>query len=189
MESLKATLTGVSPLLMHNGQLADPTNEFTKQLKAITSRKKKTDADHLEVRKVEWFGSLYIDPDGVIAMPANNILAGVIEGARKNKNGKQAEAGIYEVLPYFPLRYDGPKDPEKLYETKGFVDYRAVVVNQGRVMRSRPCFRRWELDVELMVDTDLINMPAARQALVVLGEQIGIGDFTPRHGRFTVMFH
>ncbi len=38
-------LLGTTPLLVHNVQLADPDNTFTKEIAAITSKRKKTPED------------------------------------------------------------------------------------------------------------------------------------------------
>ena len=38
-------LTGTSPLLMHNPRMVDPEFELNREIKAITSKRKKTDED------------------------------------------------------------------------------------------------------------------------------------------------
>jgi len=38
---VKLKLTGISPLIVHNGQLADPLNRFSKLMKAVTGKRKK----------------------------------------------------------------------------------------------------------------------------------------------------
>jgi len=43
---------------MHNGQLADPMNRFTKAIKEITGKRKKSDSDHMEISHLEFLGSL-----------------------------------------------------------------------------------------------------------------------------------
>ena len=48
-------------LLMHNGQLADPLNEHTKRLKEFTSKKRKSDDDHIKIGEIEFQGGLYFD--------------------------------------------------------------------------------------------------------------------------------
>ena len=36
------TIIGTAPLVMHNGQTADPLNKYAKMLKAISGKRKKT---------------------------------------------------------------------------------------------------------------------------------------------------
>jgi hypothetical protein len=43
---LSLTIVGTAPLLMHNGQTADPLNKYAKMLKSVSGKRKKTEADH-----------------------------------------------------------------------------------------------------------------------------------------------
>lgn len=187
LEKLEVSLSGISPLLMHNGQLADPTNSYTKALKEATSKRAKTDSDILEVRRLEWLGGLYRDLDGRIAIPASNVLALVIKGSQQFKLGPKSKAGVFETEPYYRLKYDGPKDIDKLYDSPGFCDYRSVIVSRNRVMRARPRFETWEVPVTLAVNTDVISLDDVHRSLVIAGELHGLGDWRPRFGRFEVI--
>jgi hypothetical protein len=171
---------------MHNGRLADPLDPATKALKAISSKRKKTDEDLELMRKLEWFGSLYQGPAGEIGIPADNILALVVAGAKKNKLGKDAASSVREARPFFALKYEGPKAPLALYETPGFCDVRGVRVTTSRVMRARPRFATWSLPVELVIEADVIDVGNVLTALKIAGQVVGLGDYRPRFGRFEV---
>lgn len=186
LETVKAKLIGVSPLLMHNIQLADPLSEAAQALKEVTKKRKKSDEELLEIRRLEWLGGLYLDENGAPALPADMILAAVVAGARKSKLGKDAQAGVFETQAYYPLDYDGPRDIAELYQTPGFVDVRAARVTTSRVMRTRPRFPRWSVDIALSVNTEVINLAEVWDALEIAGERSGLGDHRPRFGRFTV---
>lgn len=187
LEKIERTLVGVAPLLMHNVQLADPLNPVAQELKRLTKKRNKTEEDIFAIRKVEWLGGLYRDVDGTIGIPSDNILALVIHGARKRKLGKDAAAGVFDAQPFYPLQYKGPRDPERLYESAGFVDYRgAVPRGQGRVMRARPRFSDWKLPIQLAVNTDVIDVESVLLALETAGDVVGLGDWRPRFGRFTL---
>lgn len=186
METLNMTLVGDAPLLMHNGRLADPTNKFTIEMKKLTSIRKKTEEDLLEIKRVEWFGGLYTDTDGRVAIPADCILAVCIQGARKSKDGKETESGVFETQPYYRLEYDGPKSLDKLYEDGRFSDYRSVVVSRARTMRSRPIFPQWKLPISLSVNTDIIDTSKVIKAMEMAGERVGLLEYRPRYGRFSV---
>lgn len=186
MEKLTFKLTGVRPLLMHNSRLADPTDELVRELKLLTGKRKKTDEDLDAIKWLEWAGGLYLDGDGKISIPADMILATIIAGARKLKEGKNAEAGVFDDAPFFPLKHDGPNDPAKLKGDKRFCDYRSVRNQANRVMRARPIFRNWSTTVTVMCDPEIINPRTVTEALTIAGERIGIGDYRPRYGRFTV---
>ena len=61
------TIRGIRPLLMHNGQLADPLNDYAKELSRLAHKKQKSDEDHVAVGQAEFQGSLYHDDDaGVV---------------------------------------------------------------------------------------------------------------------------
>jgi len=183
---MSVTIAGDTDLLMHNGQLANPLNKWSKALKEITGRRKKTDDDLEEIARIEWLGGLYTDPAGTVAIPADNILAGIIDGARKSRNGKKVEAGVFCSKPYFPLLFKGPKDVQALSQDAAFADYRSVAVNGKRIMRSRPRFTDWRLKFEVVFNPSLVNQRDVMAAVEACGEQCGIGDFRPRYGRFHI---
>jgi len=186
MKEFKATLVGISPLLMHNGHLADAMSPATRALKEVTSRRKKTDEDLLEIRRLEWMGSLYLDEKNRPCMPVDNILALIIAGAKKDKNGGEAKSGVMQCADaeMFPIEYDGPKELDKLYADARFVDCRSAKVGTSRVMRTRPIFRNWKLKVKVLYNPDVIDERIIKQALEMSGERVGLGDYRPRFGRF-----
>ena len=172
MEKLKIRVTGTRPLLMHNSQLADPFNPFAKALKAATDKakgKSKNDDTLGAVRRAEWFGGLYLDRDGQPCLTEDLVLATLVSGARKAKNGKLMESGVLGDTPTFRLIHDGPQDLEALYATPGFVDCRSVAVQQSRVMRTRPRFDNWESVITLLVDTEIVNPELVASSLAVGG--------------------
>jgi hypothetical protein len=188
MKTYTATLTGVVPLLLHNGQLADPLNPATRALKEVTSRKKKTDEDTAEIRHLEWLGSMYLTESRKPCMPADNVLALIIAGAKKDKNGNEAKSGVMQAPGHelFELIYTGPRDLDALYADPRFVDCRSAKVNMSRVMRTRPIFRDWALQIALLFNEDVIDEHVIQQALEISGERVGLGDYRPRFGRFLV---
>lgn len=171
---------------MHNGQLADPTNKFTRELRELTKKKNKTDADHTEIKRVEWLGGLYRDEQGRICVTEDMILGAVIGGAKAAKKGTAAKAAVLGAAPSFPLTYKGPSDPLDLFNTGNFCEYRLVVVDRKRVMRARPKFNQWSVSVGLLYDDGVMNDRDLISALEQAGHTVGLGDFRPRFGRFTV---
>src|SRR4051812_1801169 len=92
-QALNFRITGVSALLMHNGQLVDPLNPHSRSIAEMAGKRKKTDADHAEMSRREWFGGLYVS-SGEPCIPAEMIEAAMIRGAMKEKAGPQAKAGL-----------------------------------------------------------------------------------------------
>lgn len=184
-DTLKLRLNGLSPLLMHNGQLADPLNPFTKQLKAVTGKRKKTDEDHEEIARIEWHASLYTDDDGRLAMPGENIEACLIDGAKKSKLGKQSKSSVFiDGTPV--VEYGGRKKAADLWGDAQYRDIRGVKVGMARTMRCRPIFRQWSIDVDVKYNPDLIDRSDVLKSMCDAGQQCGLGDFRPKFGRFEV---
>jgi hypothetical protein len=169
---------------MHNGQLADPLNPHSQSIGEVSKKRKKTEADHREMGRREFFGSLYIT-SGEPCIPAEMWEAALIKGAMKEKRGPAAKAGLL-VEDNSPLVYDGPRDPKALWEQENFRLRVAVKVGQAKVMRTRPRFVLWGAEVSVKFIPSLLNPREIRSFFETAGEQIGIGDWRPRFGRFSV---
>ncbi len=183
-QTLKFRITGVAPLLMHNGQLADPLNPHSRSIAEITSKRKKTDSDHVEMARREFFGGLYIS-GGRPCIPSEMLEAVIVKGAMKEKRGPAAKAGIL-VEHHAILEYDGPSDPKELWQDERFRLRVAAKVGTAKVMRTRPRFDGWTANIEIGFLPGLLNGREVRSFLVTAGEQIGVGDWRPRFGRFSV---
>jgi hypothetical protein len=179
------TITGTAALLMHNGRLADPLDPATKALKAATSKRTKTDADHLEISRVEFIGGLYLDPDVGPYLPADNIWKTLQMAAKKSKQGKQVEEGVIITSDVNPLAYPGPRDVDGLWQNSNFVFRKTVVNQRNRVSRTRPIFQQWKVDAEGIIDENVINLADLRTIAERAGNLVGLGDWRPRYGRFT----
>ncbi len=184
-KSLRFKIAGVSPLLMHNGQLSDPLNEWSKAMKRVSGKRAKTDADLEELSRLEWYGSLYTE-GGLPCLPGYVIEAAITNAARKSKRGKQAQAGV--ICPgNYPLMYDAMGTLDELW---GAANHRLKVpvrVGQARVIRTRPKFDNWSAEIEVMYDPSQLNDQDIREILVICGEAVGLGDWRPKFGRFDVV--
>jgi len=103
------TIEGTSPLLMHSVRLANPFDEWTKRLKALNSKRKKTGEDVHEIARVEWNGGLYIDDVGPY-VPSEWIESMIRDGAKKNRLGRTVTSALLTETDRFHLDYDGPRD-------------------------------------------------------------------------------
>ena len=188
IEKLSFKIRGVAPLVMHNGLLADPANEWTRAIKEISGKRKKTDADYEEMARLEWMGSLYLHK-GEPCVPSyvwEGCLIGKGGAARKQRMGKQAAAGLY-VTRDFPLEYEGPRSPEELWKLSEFQFRVPVVVKGSRIIRTRPIFEKWATSVEVEVDTDLVNLDDVTLWMDIAGREVGLMDWRPKFGRFEVV--
>lgn len=183
-QELTFKITGVAPLILHNGQTADPLNSFSKSIAEITGKRKKTDADHREVARREWYAGLYLF-NGEPCIPFQCIEASLIEGAKKERRGPSAKSGIV-VESHSPIEYDGPKKPDDLWEDERFRLRVPVRVGTSRVMRTRPIFNEWAATIAIKFLPDILNPKDVRSFLTSVGQQVGFCDWRPRYGRFVV---
>lgn len=187
MKTLKVKWTGIRPLLMHNGLLADPTNPYTVAIKKITSKgsKKMTDSDHEERNRLEWEGGLYWDNDGPF-IPSDAIERCIQNGAQKSRLGKDVQASVFVQDEIVLLDYSGPRDKSKLWGNPDYCLRRGVVVNKGRIIRVRPMFRNWAITFTLEYDETIVSEKNIIQAMQDAGSLVGLGDWRPKFGRFQV---
>ena len=186
-KKVQITIKGVAPLLLHNGQLADPMNEWTKAIASISSKgKNMTDADRIEMGRLEFMGGLYVH-DGKPCIPGVNLEALILAGAKKAKLGTQFKAGVL-CNGNFLLEYPGPKDPDAMWKSGKFKHYCRVKLNgKSTVNRTRPVFNEWSLTfVVQYLDTVVKSKDAIVKAVEEAGTIVGLGDYKPRYGRFEI---
>lgn len=189
MKQIEMTWTGIRPLLMHNGLMADPTNPFTRRIKEICAKgsKKLTDSDYEERDRLEWEAGLYwSDADGPI-IPSDNIERCIQLGAQKSRIGKDVVAAVFCSEPEVKLEYEGPRTKDKLYADPRFSLRKGVAVQKSRIIRIRPMIPTgWKISFALEFDDSIINEKSLVKACVDAGALIGLGDWRPKFGRFTV---
>jgi len=182
-KSLKVKLVGVNAMLMHNGDLANPLGKWSKALKTISSKKKKTDADFEEMAKVEFYGSLYYDEAAGPYLPSDMLEACMINGAKKDKQGPAAKAGLL-VTKDAVLQYEGPRKIDELWKSENFRHTCGVRVGTSRIFRTRPKFDKWECVIEIEYEDSLCNQSDVLTWIRKAGSEVGVGDWRPRFGRF-----
>jgi hypothetical protein len=188
LPTVQIQLQGVSPLLCHNGQTADPRNTYAKAMKAVSGKRKKTDADYDELARLEWLAGLY-RIDGDLVIPDYVIESAMIKGAMKSKRGPQAKCGLF-FTEHSSLEFDGKPAAitddtlSEMFESGGFTHTIGVKVGMAKVMRTRPVFRNWSITITAQYDPDVLNMRDVEEIAIDAGKLVGIGDWRPKHGRF-----
>ena len=174
-------------MLMHNGQLAGPLNDWTKKLKEYTGKRKKSDADHEKIMEIEFQGGLYHDDKLGPFIPGFVIDACMVAGAKKKRLGKVFQSCVHAADEAYPLQYEGPRTRDKLWADPRFRDYRGVRVNSARVYRTRAKFTNWKLEFDVELFPCELNPDDVKEALINAGAYAGIGDFRPRFGLFNLV--
>ena len=188
LPTVQIRFQGVSPLLCHNGQTADPRNTYAKAMKAVSSKRKKTDADYDEMARLEWLAGLYRTNDDLV-IPDYVIESTMIGGAKKSKRGPQAKCGLF-FTEHASLQFAGKPETitdetlAEMFASGDFTHTIGVKVGMAKVMRTRPFFRHWSLSATAQYDPDVLNLRDVEEIATDAGKLVGLGDWRPKHGRF-----
>lgn len=185
MEYLRFRLTGVKPLLLHNVRLSNPLDRHAKAVSEVAKKRSKTEADHLALSKLEFVGGSYHDDEIGPYVPGTWIDKTLEEGGRGEKLGKSIRATVRCVDEMVAIQYRGPRKLEQLWD-KGYFDRRPVGVGQSKTLRTRPKFEEWVIEPVIAFESHVVNESAIIRALERAGVMVGLGDYRPRFGLFTV---
>lgn len=200
LKQLRVKLTGVSSLILHNGQMANPLNPFAKELKKLTGKRNKTDADLALIADLEWLSCWYYEDNqcdiavgsneilvgdyGRLVIPAHVLDATLINGAKKNKLGMQFKSGVF-VDGDAELQIEPKKNLIEMQADKNFRFVSLETVQRARVVRTRPYLKNWSLPIDINYEDTIVDQAQIEQALDVSGRVVGLCERRPRHGRFT----
>jgi len=172
------TITGRSPLLQNN-----PANFIGNSVdEELGSKKKYNDEEEARLR-------LYLDADGAFCHPCESFTKAMVKAVAGKKFGKMfatsAIRGAVFIVEPFALILDKDGKNAKTYA----IDRRSVVIGKARVLRCRPMWPSWRMEVPLEIDTAILRPEQVEEALNLAGRIIGIGDYRPEKGggfgRFT----
>lgn len=172
--TVAATVEGVCPILFHRWNVEAVE---TKAKAAKGSAAKKSD-------DVESY--LYRNDEGEICLPGEYLRQAIITAAKFKQDPRSPRKSAMDlfkaaVITLTPLASLGALEPD-------FFDRRRVMVQRNGITRTRPAMREgWTATIDLMVNLpEYVNPILLRQVLDDAGRLIGVGDFRPTYGRFTV---
>jgi len=206
MKTYEVTLTGVTPLLMHNDDIAWA--EFMKKWQKDPTNKQKSVAGDDRSPAWTWLGYMYHD-NGLVCIPSDNLQTVIREGGAKVPTGKRNQT--YKKLTAsmmvvnetsWPLVFgphDGPTayDPIRkaaldasdtefvdqidLAEQHGFALFaKRAKVGQSKHVRVRPRFDAWECTGTVTVlDDEQITKDILLAIFGAAGRECGLGDWRP----------
>ena len=193
---VRIELWGTKPLLMHNERLANPFDEITRAIAAITSKRtRQTEDDKHQVQRLEWEGGLYFDHgtpahgelparEGVGPyIPSANLKKCLVNAGAIYRAGTSLIRALFPEDSEIPLLYEGPRDIDGLWDAQ-FLDARMVGVQRNKVLRTRPKFEQWALSTVFMVETTIVDVYSLTRYLDTAGTTTGLGDYRPTFGRF-----
>jgi hypothetical protein len=169
------TIRGVADLLFHRWSNEDV--EAKAKAKRGSAAKK---IDNLEAY-------VWRDEDGMVCLPGTYVHKAIIEAGKfqqdpRSSRAKQAcdlyRAAFFPVTMLYPL---GPK-----WEIE---DRRRMVVNRSGITRTSPGFREgWEASFEFdIVLPEYVSDAMFYEALSLAGRVIGLAQYRPTYGRFSVV--
>jgi hypothetical protein len=129
LKQTRIRFTGTRPLIVCRGEAANPFDPQAQAIKSISQKKNKTLEDHEKLARLQFESSLYYDPKIGPYIPVENILAAIVLGANRYKEGTLVKSQL--IIRGFvdkeldsaaaKLIYSGPRDVEGLYADKRFV--------------------------------------------------------------------
>ena len=172
MRSIKASIGGVTPLLIHR---------FTDAAQmAATSGTRTSIATDSESPHDQAEQALYLTEEGVSGIPQPNVFRCIVDAGKFFKTGQSkvttqksslipACVSIREL--FLPIESEGGWK----------VDTRPVRIpaTGGRILRHRPCYDDWGLNFTLDLDESVISVKLLREIVDAAGSRIGLGDFRP----------
>lgn len=189
--TVRTSLIGLTPLKMHNVQLADPDNMWAEKIAKITSKRKKTEEDRREIARLEFLGGLYVH-DNRVVYPQANIKRCFKEAAKATRQGKTIDRALNfadpVIAPRLPLVFNGENmTPEELYNAGGYHDTTIVAVKTSKLPRCRPSILPWGITCEWLVFPNLMGVDELQAIAEAAGLIEGLGDNRVNgDGRFRV---
>lgn len=185
MKKLHITLNGTTPLIMHSPKCVNPLHPIAKQMKALTSKKKKSEADLEMISDLEWEAGVYWDDNIGLVIPNECLAATFLEGAKMNKNGSAFQKYVQVVDSLAALDIGEVQNYQKMKVDPRFRDVRSVCVMRARVIRTRPRFNTWRCEFDIMYDENKIDTDVIAMAVENAGNYVGLCEMRKLgYGRF-----
>lgn len=184
MKTLKVTLRGIAPILLHNNDCVNPTHPLTLAKKKLTSKRKRTEEDELAILDVAFRQAIYWSEKVGVFIPSRCIEACFRDAAKKNKLGKAATQAVYVEELEVPLDYGKDLTLDELVADPHYRDVRAGKVNNSQILVCRPRFDDWKIKFSLTFDETIFDAETIAMILENAGRYIGLCDYRPKYGKF-----
>jgi hypothetical protein len=191
--TIAATIRGIAPLLHHKFPLDTLAGLMD------GANRKSGSKDY----SLEWMDTMYTSSDGQwLVQPASHIEGALtnagaqfrVKGSRTKTYRQLMRAYVIVAPDEIVHGWNGTplavpdatllRTPTEALE----VNIQRVIVSRSAVARARLQINAgWELSFEIQVNDEQIRPDVLRTILDEAGHAIGIGDFRPRFGRFTVV--
>lgn len=174
MKTVKATIQGISPLLINRfkeeSEIPAKTRKAGKKDYGTPRQQaEKTAYCDEENGKALWIPSAWVK--GAIQTVASDYK---LPSSRKSAKSVTGGAIIpIEEKLYFLEKY-------KLADVE--IDSRPCVVQRARIMRHRARLEKWSVEIHLEIDEEILPPEEVHQMLSDAGRRAGLGDYRPQKG-------
>lgn len=186
-KTLTMKLRGVAPLIMNSNRAADPRYAREIGLKAVQGVRKKSVDDEAEILRLKYLSALYWKDGTGPYIPAAYLEATFANALGQLDRGGRKVAAASIRFDDAKLEYGGRhKTPADLCADLKHVLACIVTIpsNKSKVPLHRPIFPEWSAKVTATFHT--LTPERVVEVMERAGDVCGIGDWRPRHGRFTV---
>ena len=200
IKKIHVKIVGISPLIMHNGEIANPLDNrplpdflqkelgFKTMGEAHERLKKKKDKDYAKLAKLGFYSSLYLNKQNKVIYPAMCLERMIVEQSKEFKDGlstlqRKAKRAICinkDALLDFPNKNKPLKD---LYEPHRYDTM--VKVSMSKTPRTRAIFQQWSCEFVVELMEKVIDIDTLREILE-LGIFYGSLERRPKFGRYKV---
>jgi hypothetical protein len=168
-------VVGISPLLQNN-----PTN-FIGQQESSSLGVKKVYNDEEEARL-----RVYQNEEGLYYHPSQSFHRSMVRAVTGKKFGKVSAPGILKGNIFLAEPHSIILDADGEPATSYAIDRQPCVVNKAKILRCRPVWKIWQMDVAFDVDATFLPFDSLKQwvfeALATAGRTVGVGDYRPEKG-------
>lgn len=172
--SVAVTVEGSCPILFHRWN-CDAVEAKAKAAKGSAAKK----SDDIE-------SYVYRNDAGEICLPGEYLRQSIIMAAKFRQDPRSPRKSAMDL---FKAAVISLTDLASLGTNEwDFEDRRRVTVQRNGITRIRPAMREgWKATVQLMVNIpEYVSPTLLRSVLDDAGRLVGVGDFRPTYGRFTV---
>lgn len=173
--TVRVTIRGSSDILFHRWS-----NEAVAEKAAAAKGSRAKKSDNLE-------SYVYRCDNGNLGLPGEYLRQSIIHAAKFRQDPRSPrksamdlfKAGVVSLTQCADL---GVKDAD-------YIDRRRVLIQRSAITRERPALREgWQATVELMVLTpEYIDKTILIEVITNAGRLVGVGDFRPTYGRFSIV--
>lgn len=141
----------------------------------------------MKISDLEWEAGAYWKDGMGLYIPAENVEATIINGAKANKKGKDIQKYVDVTDLYIPFEYGEDLTKEELIQNYEYRDTRIMTVMRSKILRTRPRFDQWVIEFNLRYNEEKIDIETIINAMEYAGLYVGLCDSRPKYGKFSVV--